>query len=256
MTRGQLYGVDVGGSGVKGAPVDIERGELIGDRFRIPTPQPSTPAAVAATVAAVVSHHRWDGPIGVTIPGVVKHGVVSTAANIDDAWIGTNAEELFAAVTGRPAKVLNDADAAGTAEMTYGIGAAEPGLVILLTFGTGIGSAMFYEGRLIPNSELGHLEFSGMVAEHYAAARLVERDDMAIEPWARRVGEYLRYVERALTPDLFIFGGGISKRFDQFAQFLEVATPVKVAELRNNAGIVGAALASRGLENVSDEGET
>lgn len=242
-----LFGVDVGGSGIKGAEVDSDLGELVTERFRVKTPQPATPAAVVATVAEVVRHCGWDGPIGVTIPGVVQNGVVATAANIDEEWIGTNAELLISRAIGRPAKVLNDADAAGVAEMKYGEGVDVAGLVVLLTFGTGIGSALFLDGALIPNTELGHLEFRGMDAEHYAAARLVERDEMELEPWADRVGEYLRHLERVLTPDLFIFGGGISKRFSEFAVFLEVETPVRPAALRNNAGIVGAALASRGL---------
>lgn len=247
MTKGTIFGIDVGGSGIKGAPVDEARGDLTQDRYRIPTPQPSTPAKVAETVAAIVDHWEWKDAIGVTIPGVVQNGMVSTAANIDDAWIGTNAEELFESVVGCRARVLNDADAAGIAEMEYGVGQGEQGLVILLTFGTGIGSAMFYGGKLIPNSEFGHLEFAGMTAEHYAAARLVEHDGMSLAEWVERVDEYLRYLERALTPDLFIFGGGISKQFGEFSDALTLATPIRAAELRNNAGIVGAALAGRDL---------
>ena len=242
-----LFGIDVGGSGIKGAEVDVQRGELVTERYRIPTPQPATPAAVAATVHDIVEHCGWSGPLGIAIPTVVQNGIVATAANIDKGWIGTNAEELFVAATGHSARVLNDADAAGIAEMTYGAGSGVEGLVIMLTFGTGIGSAVFYDGILVPNSELGHLEFQGMVAEHYAAARLVERDDMELSPWADRVGAYLRHVERVLTPDLFLFGGGISKRFAEFAHQLDIRTPLEVAALRNNAGIVGAALASREL---------
>ena len=249
-----LFGVDVGGSGIKGGVVDPVAGELASDRYPIKTPKPSTPVAVAEVVGRVVGHFDWEGPIGVTIPGVVQHGVVSTAANIDDEWIGTNAEELLQGITGQPVKALNDADAAGIAEMLYGVGEGEDGLVILLTFGTGIGSAMFYQGELIPNTEYGHIEFNGMIAEHYAAARLVERDDMELSPWTARVGEYMRYLERIFSPDLFIFGGGISKRFDEIGPELEVATPVKAAELRNNAGIVGAALSSRRLSPIQADG--
>lgn len=240
-----LFGVDVGGSGVKGAVVDGATGALASKRYRVRTPQPSTPEAVAATIDRIVRHLDWDGPVGATIPGVVRRGIVSTAANIDDAWIGTDAAELLASVVGHPAHVLNDADAAGIGEMTHGAGRGELGVVILLTFGTGIGSALFHRGELIPNSELGHLEFRGTVAEHYAAARLVEDDEMDIAPWAVRVGEYLRHLERVLTPDLFIFGGGISKRYNDFSELIAVGTPIRVAELRNNAGIVGAAIASR-----------
>lgn len=255
MTSQLLFGVDVGGSGIKGAVVDAALGDLTSDRHRIKTPQPATPAAVAEIVVEVVRHFDWSGPIGVALPGVVRRGIVSTAANIDKGWIGTDADHLLEEATGQPVRVLNDADAAGIAEMIYGVGADEEGVVVLLTFGTGIGSAIFHDGILVPNSELGHLEFRGMLAEHYAAARLVERDEMELEPWAERVGEYLNHLERVLTPDLFIFGGGISKRFDEFSEHFELATPVKVAELRNNAGIVGAALASRGLTSAERPNE-
>lgn len=251
-----LFGIDVGGSGIKGAMVDPVVGDLTTERYRIKTPQPATPGAVADTIAMIVDHFGWEGPIGAAIPAVVRRGIVSTAANIDKGWIGTDADHLIEEATGSPVRVLNDADAAGIAEMIYGAGAGEEGVVILLTFGTGIGSAIFHDGILVPNTELGHVEFKGMVAEHYAAARLVERDDMELNPWARRVSEYLHHLERILTPDLFIFGGGISKRFDEFSRFFEIETPVKVAQLRNNAGIVGAALASRGLtpaERPTDE---
>lgn len=249
-----LFGIDVGGSGIKGGIVDPVAGELASKRHRIKTPKPSTPVAVSEIIGQIVGHFDWEGPIGVAIPGVVQHGIVSTAANIDDAWIGTNAEQLLQTITSQPVNALNDADAAGIAEMLYGVGENEDGLVILLTFGTGIGSAMFYKGELIPNTEFGHIEFNGMIAEHYAAARLVERDDMEISPWTARVGEYMRYLERIFSPDLFIFGGGISKRFDEIGAELEVSTPVKAAELRNNAGIVGAALSSRRLPAIQGDG--
>jgi polyphosphate glucokinase len=248
-----IFGVDVGGSGIKGAPVDPVTGELTTKRHRVPTPQPSTPEAVAGTVGDIVRHFAWTGPIGVAVPAVVQEGVASTAANIDDAWIGTNARELLSAATGQAVRVLNDADAAGIAEVSYGVAAGVSGLIVLLTFGTGIGSAVVYNGRLIPNTELGHLEFKGIDAEDYAAARHVERDEMDLEVWSRRVGEYLRYLEKVLTPDLFVFGGGISKRFSQISSWLDLATPVVAAELRNNAGIVGAALAGAGLEVNADE---
>lgn len=248
----RLFGIDIGGSGIKGAPVDPVTGDLVAKRHRIPTPQPSTPAAVAETVNEIVEHFSWMGPIGVTIPGVVRDGVVLTAANIDDEWIGTNAEELLTARTGTSVRVVNDADAAGIAEMRYGAGAGVPGLVVLLTFGTGIGSAVLYNGQLLPNTELGHLEFHGEDAEQYAAARQVERDQMDLGVWASRVGEYLRYVEKILTPDLFVFGGGISKRFNEFSVALDVTTPVLAAKLRNNAGIVGAALVGEAPSTEAD----
>ena len=242
MSRQLAFGIDVGGSGIKGSTVDLGDGSLAGERIRIPTPQPATPNAVSEVISQIVRSWPWAGPIGVTIPGVVRGGVVSTAANIDDKWIGTDAAELISQVCGLPASVLNDADAAGIAEMRYGAGKGAPGLVLLLTFGTGIGSAGFLDGELVPNTELGHLEFHSMIAEHYAAARLVEDEGMELETWARRVGEYLRHLERVLTPDLFIVGGGISKRFDQFSHHIELATPIVPAALRNNAGIAGAAL--------------
>lgn len=249
MTAGRLsFGVDIGGSGIKGAPVDPATGELSTKRHRSPTPRPATPAAVAETVNAIVRHFAWSGPVGVTVPAVVQGGVVSTAANIDAAWIGTNAADLLSAATGQPVFVLNDADAAGIAEVKYGAAAGVSGLIVLLTFGTGIGSALVYNGVLIPNTELGHLEFNGMDAEDYAAARHVESDAMDLAVWAGRVGDYLRHLERVLTPDLFVFGGGISKRFNQFSPELRIKTPVIAAELRNNAGIVGAALASVGRD--------
>jgi polyphosphate glucokinase len=243
-----IFGVDIGGSGIKAAPVDAATGELSAKRHRIPTPQPSTPEAVAETVKAVVRHFAWSGPLGVTVPAVVQGGVVSTAANIDDGWIGTNAEDLLSAATGQSVRVLNDADAAGLAEVRYGAVGGVSGLIVLLTFGTGIGSAMVYNGVLIPNTELGHLEFKGMDAEDYAAARHVERDEMNLAVWARRVDEYLCYLEKVLTPDLFVFGGGISRRFSQISPELRVKTPVIAAGLHNNAGIVGAALAGGSLD--------
>lgn len=246
-TSGLLFGVDIGGSGIKGATVDPVAGELTVKRHRIPTPQPSTPDAVARTVKDVVGNFGWTGAIGVTIPAVVRDGLVMTAANIDDGWIGTNAEELLSATIGSRVRVINDADAAGIAEVEYGSAAGVSGLVIVLTFGTGIGSAMFSNGKLIRNTELGHLEFHGMDAEDYAAARLVESEGLDLTTWSGRVNEYLHHVELVLAPDLFVFGGGISKRFDQISEHLELATPVVAAKLRNNAGIVGAALTSADL---------
>jgi polyphosphate glucokinase len=241
----ELFGVDIGGSGVKGAPVDLKKGELAGKRKRIKTPRPSTPDAVAEVVAEVVGHFGWSGPVGITVPAVVKEGMVRSAANIDDAWIDIDGVALLEERLGGPVALLNDADAAGLAEDRYGAGRDTDGLVLLLTFGTGIGSALVYRGTLVPNSELGHLEFRGMEAEHYCAARLVEEDDMDITWWTRRVDEFLSYLEKVLSPDLIIFGGGISKRFDEFSQLLITRAPLVPAELRNNAGIVGAALAAR-----------
>jgi polyphosphate glucokinase len=236
------FGVDIGGSGIKGGPVDLDLGDLVEDRFRIDTPVPAVPDAVAQVVHSVVEHFDWEGHFGVTVPAIVQHGVVWSAANIDESWIGTDAHALLRKVCGRDVSLLNDADAAGMAEMTYGAGRGREGVVVLLTFGTGIGSAVFSDGVLVPNTELGHVEFQGGPAEHYAAGRLIDRSELDLTPWARRVADYLRYVERVLSPDLFIFGGGISKRFDEFAMNFDTRAPVVPAELRNNAGIVGAAM--------------
>lgn len=238
------FGVDIGGSGIKGSVVDLDMGELADSRFRIPTPQPATPGAVVDVVHQVVDHFEWTGNVGVAFPAVVQRGVVRTAANIDDSWIGIDADAQLEAHLGTHVTMLNDADAAGLAEIRFGEGRDVEGLVLLLTFGTGIGSALFSDGVLIPNTELGHIEFRGMIAEEYAAGRLVERDDMKLDWWASRVNEYLLHLERVLSPDLFVFGGGISKRFDEFAELFQTRAPVRPAALRNNAGIVGAAMAA------------
>jgi polyphosphate glucokinase len=238
------FGVDIGGSGIKGSIVDLDVGELAEARFRIKTPQPATPEAVTEVVRQIVAKFDWGGPVGVAFPAVVQHGVVRTAANVDQSWIGSDADALLTDVLGAAVTMLNDADAAGLAEMRFGEGVGHEGLVLLLTFGTGIGSALFHEGRLVPNTEFGHLEFRGMLAEHYAAGRLVERDDMKLDWWASRVNEFLMHLERVVSPDLFVFGGGISKRFAEFADAFSTRAPVRPAKLRNNAGIVGAAMAA------------
>lgn len=246
----QVFGVDVGGSGVKGAPVDLSTGNLIGGRTRIPTPKPSTPEAVADAILEIVESHGWSGPIGVTVPSVVINGVVQTAANIDPTWVECDVARLLTGRLGVPVTVLNDADAAGLAEVTYGAAKGEMGLVILLTFGTGIGSAYLHRGQLIPNTELGHVIFKNQQAEHYAAGRLVKRGDLEIDWWAQRVDEFLDYIEDLFWPDLFVFGGGISKRFEDYSHLLSTRAPIVPAKLRNQAGIVGAALAaSRGVDN-------
>ncbi|MEN8238177.1 MAG: ROK family protein [Actinomycetota bacterium] len=236
----EAMGIDIGGSGIKGAPADVVQGRLTGPRLRVSTPDPSTPDNVVEAVVQLVADHNWSGPVGVTIPGVVLNGTVATAANIDDAWIGFDARERFSQALGLPTAILNDADAAGLAEARFGGDAS--GVVILLTFGTGIGSAVIQDGKLVPNTELGHLEFHGGKAETYAAARLVKRESMRIDWWAERVNEYLAYIETLFSPDRIIIGGGISKRFDEFSPYLSTRCAVQPARLRNNAGIVGAAL--------------
>ncbi|WP_431910861.1 polyphosphate--glucose phosphotransferase [Nonomuraea jabiensis] len=234
-----VLGIDIGGSGIKGAPVDIEAGELVQERLRIPTPQPSKPDEVAEAVAEIVKHFGWSGPVGVTFPGVIKDGVVLTAANVDHSWIGVDAAALFGGAT-----VLNDADAAGVAEVTYGRGRGERGTVLVLTFGTGIGSALFTEGTLVPNTELGHLELRGKDAEHRASARAREEHELSWEKWAERVEEYLRHVEMLLSPTLIVIGGGASRKADKFLPHVHIDTPVVPAALQNEAGIIGAALAA------------
>jgi polyphosphate glucokinase len=243
----EIMGIDIGGSGIKGAPVNVDKGEFMTERQRFETPQPSTPAAVAEAVVNLVKHFNWQAPIGCTFPAVVLHGVTLTAANVDPSWIGTNAETLFREATGCPVRVLNDADAAGIAEMTFGAGKDRKGVVILLTFGTGIGSAIFIDGILLPNTEFGHVELRGKDAEHRAAARIKTEKDLSWKEWGERVNEYLQYMEKLFTPDLFIVGGGVSKKFERFAPYLQTRAEIVSAQLQNDAGIVGAAMAAKEL---------
>lgn len=243
MTAGGLgFGIDIGGTGMKAAPVDLATGELVADRFRIDTPQPATPEAVAEVARELVAHHGWEGPVGVCMPSVVAHGVVRSAANIDAGWIGVNAHELFDDAIGRPVAVLNDADAAGIAEMTWGVGRGRDGVVLCLTFGTGIGSGLFTDGHLVPNTEFGHVELDGHDAERRAAASARKRDDLSWSEWADRVDRYLRHVVTLLSPDLIILGGGASKRPEKWVDRLDPGCDIAVAEFANNAGIAGAAL--------------
>jgi polyphosphate glucokinase len=245
-----VLGVDIGGSGIKGAPVDLDTGELTAKRKRIKTPKPSTPESVIEVVTEVVAYHEWTGPVGVTVPSVVIDGVVWSAANIDDAWIGFPARDALEEALGTTVAVLNDADAAGMAEAHYGAAKDHSGVCVLLTFGTGIGSALLVDEVLSPNTEFGHLEFRGMEAEDYAAARLVERDNMDISWWASRVNEFLQHIDRIFTPQTIVVGGGISKRFDEFVEHFDTRAEVVPAMLRNNAGIVGAAMAAAGRIDV------
>lgn len=238
-----ILGIDIGGTGIKGAPVDITTGELIGERFRLETPQPATPEAMVATVAEVVKHFDWHGPIGVGFPAVVKYGTVSTAANIDKSWIGKDAAGMIAEATGcSPVAIGNDADVAGLAEATFGEGKGKGGLIFLCTLGTGIGTALILDGKLIPNTELGHIELKGMDAETYAAESIREKEDLSWEKWAKRVNRYLTAIENLFWPDLIIVGGGVSKKAEKFFPLLSLRTPVVPAALQNEAGIVGAAL--------------
>jgi polyphosphate glucokinase len=237
-----ILGIDIGGSGIKGAPVDIERGVLAADRYKILTPEPATPDAVAKVVSELAAHFDWKGPIGCTFPAVVRRGVVYTAANVDKSWVGVDGHAVFREATGVPVSLLNDADAAGVAEMQFGAGKGRHGVVMLLTFGTGIGSALFVDGVLVPNTELGHLEFRGGEAEHYAAARIRKEEQLSWQDWGKRVDTYLEYLDRLFSPDLFIVGGGVSRKFENFSDAISVGVEVVPAEMENQAGIIGAAL--------------
>jgi polyphosphate glucokinase len=242
-----ILGIDIGGSGIKGAPVDIERGELTAEHYRIPTPQPSTPDAVGDVVAELARHFDWHGPIGCTFPAVIKDGIAYSAANVDRGWIGTNGQALFQQKTGCPVLLLNDADAAGIAEDTFGAGKGRAGVILLLTFGTGIGSALICDGRLVPNTELGHMDIRGKEAEHRASDHVREQKDLSWKKWAAAVDEYLLRLEALFSPNLFIIGGGVSKKHDKFLPLLTVRTPVVPAAMLNEAGMVGAAMAARVL---------
>jgi polyphosphate glucokinase len=241
----QIFGVDIGGSGIKGAPVDLDRGDLAQERLKVLTPHPATPDAVADGVRQVVEHYGWTGPVGVTFPGVVTGGsTIRTAANVDKGWIDTDARALLSErIGGLPVTVLNDADAAGVAEMRFGAGRGRDGTVILLTFGTGIGSALFVNGTLVPNSELGHLELDGHDAEKRASSKAKEDGDLSWEQWARRVRKYLAHVEMLFSPELFIIGGGVSRKSAKFLHHIDgIQADIVPAQLQNNAGIVGAAM--------------
>ncbi|GGJ09523.1 polyphosphate--glucose phosphotransferase [Streptomyces brasiliensis] len=245
----QIFGVDIGGSGIKGAPVDLERGDLAEERFKVLTPHPATPDGVADGVKEVVEHFGWTGKVGLTFPGVVTGGsTIRTAANVDKSWIDLDARALFRErLGGHEVTVVNDADAAGVAEMSFGAGRGRKGTVILLTFGTGIGSALFVDGVLVPNTELGHLELGGHDAEKRASSKVKEDDGLSWEHWARRVQKYLAHVEKLFSPELFIIGGGVSRKADKFLPLIEgIRAEMVPAQLQNNAGIVGAAMHASG----------
>ena len=240
----ELLGIDVGGTGIKGGIVDSELGELVSERFRLATPQRKTPELITETVSRVVEHFAWQGSVGAGFPAVIRHGQVHTAANIHDSWIGLNVRDMFEAVTGCSFNVLNDADVAGMAEMRYGAGRGRDGVVLVVTLGTGIGSALFTDGHLVPNTEFGHIEIDGQAAESRAADSVRTRKDLSWKRWAERVDEYLHRIAFYLWPDLIIIGGGVSKKHDRFLPLLTVDTEIVPARLRNEAGIVGAACAS------------
>lgn len=239
------FGIDVGGSGVKGGTVDLSTGELIGERIKLLTPRPATPDAIAETVAKIVDQASWDGSVGITLPSVVIGGIAHSAANIDESWIGTDARATFsAALGGRTVSVLNDADAAGLAEDKYGAGKDVDGVVMLVTLGTGIGSAILNRGVLLPNTEFGHLEVEGKEAEHRAASSVKDKQDLSYAEWAVEVSNVLGRFEALVWPDLFVAGGGISRKAHKWIPLLTNRTPVVPATLQNTAGIVGAAMAA------------
>jgi polyphosphate glucokinase len=240
----QGFGVDIGGSGIKGCLVDLEQGQLIGERLRIETPQPSLPDPVYDVVAQIVNSFDWTGRVGVTFPGVMKHGMAYTAANVEKSWIGTNVDAGLDRLIPGTVETLNDADAAGIAEMRYGAGRDKSGVVLMLTFGTGIGSALFVDGHLVPNTEFGHIQVDGEDGERRASAAAREREGLSYPEWAQRVDRYLDVLEAGLWPDLIIVGGGVSKKAHKWVPLLSTRTPVVPAQLQNDAGIVGAALAA------------
>ena len=239
----RAFGIDFGGSGIKGAPVDLDKGDFSGERERIPTPDPATPDAVAEVFKELLGKFEdTEGPVGVTVPGVVRRGVVCSAANIDEGWIDTDADALFTDATGRNVHVINDADAAGLAEARFGSARGEDGVVIVTTLGTGIGSALLFRGLLVPNTELGHLEIDGHDAESRAANSVREKKDLSWVKWADRLTTYYRHLEALFSPDLIVVGGGVSKHADSFLPLVDIETRIVPATLRNKAGIVGAAL--------------
>jgi polyphosphate glucokinase len=241
----QRLGIDIGGSGIKGALVDLDAGRFAQDRLRIPTPDGGRPDDVARVVAEIVAHFPdVEGPIGCTFPAVMSNGVALTAANVDTSWIGTDAQALFAAAAGRDFVVVNDADAAGIAEMRFGAGNGEQGVVLMLTLGTGIGSALFVDGVLVPNTEFGHIEVNGKPAEHRAAESVRETHDLKWKDWAERLDEVIAAIDRTVWPELIMIGGGVSKKSDKFLPHLRPRARVIPAQLLNDAGIIGAALAT------------
>ena len=238
-----VFGLDIGGSGIKGAPVNTRTGELIGERIRVPTPRAARPDDVVATAVRVISRAGWDGPVGVGFPGVVKDGVVHTAANVDKSFIGFDLAERLRQELGSPVRIVNDADAAGLAEVRWGAGVGVEGVLLMLTLGTGIGTALFIGGKLVPNTELGHIELRGGDAEVYAADRARKVENLSWKDWSARLVEYLRKMEDLFWPDLIIIGGGVSKRSERFLPHVKTRTEIVPAEMLNAAGIAGAALA-------------
>ncbi|BET67974.1 ROK family protein [Opitutales bacterium ASA1] len=252
----EVLGIDIGGSGIKAAVVDTVAGRLVGERHRRETPSPATPAALVRTMSELVGACAWNGPVGVGFPGVVRHDVVYTAANLDASWVGLDLAALVREATGCPVSAINDADAAGLAEATFGAARDRPGTVLLLTLGTGIGSALFLDGRLVPNTELGHLEFRGDIAEAYAAASVRKAKDLRWTQWSKRLNRLLLHIDLLLSPDLIVLGGGVSAKFEKMAPHLDPSLRVVPAVMLNEAGIVGAALAAARKDLPANQGAT
>jgi len=239
-----ILGIDIGGSGIKGAPVDVLTGELVGPRYRLPTPEMAKPDDVAGIVTDIVKHFSWNGKIGCGFPAIIRNGVAFSAANVDKSWIGTDINQLLSETTGCTTRVINDADAAGLAEMRFGIGKNwQKGVVFLATLGTGIGTAVFVDGHLLPNTELGHIEIRGKDAERRASDAVRQRKELSWEEWGTRLNEYFQKIELLMWPDVVIIGGGASKDFDKFSPYIKLNCEVIPAQLLNLAGIIGAALA-------------
>lgn len=238
----EVLGIDFGGSGIKGAIINTQTGELVTERHRIVTPQPATPEAVGDVIVELIQHFNWKGKVGIGVPAVVKSGIVLTASNIDKGWIGYEANQKLSEKTGCEVECVNDADAAGIAEIHFGAGSKEKGLVLLLTIGTGIGSVIFIDKHLVPNLELGHLEFKGDIIEKYAADSVRKSKDLSWKEWGTRFNEVLNYLEFRFNPNLIIIGGGVSKKMAKFEDQIQLETPMVAAEMQNNAGIIGAAL--------------
>jgi polyphosphate glucokinase len=241
----QILGIDIGGTGIKGAPVETETGLLLAERYRMPTPEGAKPGPVAEVVKDVAIQFNWHAPIGCGFPAVIRNGVAESAANINQKWIGTNVARLFSEITACPVYVVNDADAAGLAEVTFGVGRGVRGTVLMITIGTGLGSALFIDGKLVPNTELGHIEVDCDDAETLASDLVRKQQDLSWKKWAKRLDKYLNKLENLFSPDLMILGGGAIKKQDQFLPLLTVHTKIIPASLGNDAGIVGAALAAR-----------
>lgn len=237
----KILGIDVGGSGIKGAIVDTQKGELTTEKFRLPTPRPAKPEAVAKTVHKLVDHFNWKGKVGVGFPTPLAHGKCMSGGNMDPDWKGVQVDALFSSETGLDFTVINDADAAAEAEMHYGAGHGKMGLVAVITLGTGIGSGLFYDGKLIPNTELGHTVYKGEAFEKYAADSIRKKEDLSYKQWGKRLNKYFKRIELLLSPDLFIVGGGASKKIEKFKEHIKVDTPIIAAENQNEAGIIGAA---------------